>query len=117
MCAFFIVFYSKFASWSGHYNIGLKGDACLTKVIPNFTVVRTPAPHNLDFTFANTFELIVGDLISDDKINSFDLASMLKAYGFTGAQAADLNKDGRVNAMDIALMILNYMKKGDSLIQ
>jgi len=101
---------------AGNYNIGLKGNACLTKVIPNFTVVGKPAPHILDFTLGNTFELIVGDLLSDDRINSFDIATLLKTYGSSGAQIADLNKDGRVNAMDIALIVLNYMKKGDSLI-
>jgi hypothetical protein len=100
---------------AGNYNIGLKGEACLTKVIPNFTVVASPAPHTLDFTLGNTFELIVGDLLSDDRINSFDLAKLLKTYGSTGAQVTDLNKDGRVNAMDMALLVLNYMKKGDVL--
>ena len=101
---------------AGNYNIGLKGNACLTKTIPNFTVVSSPAPHTLDYTLGNTFELIVGDLLSDDRINSFDIATLLKTYGLAGNQSADLNKDGRVNAMDIALLVLNYMKKGDSLI-
>jgi hypothetical protein len=101
--------------FAGIYNVGLKGEAHLTKKIPNFEVYSKPAPHTLDFTFNNTYELIAGDVQPDDKINSFDIARMLMSYGFSGANLSDLNKDGRVAAADIALLILNYMKKGDTL--
>jgi len=100
--------------FAGQYNVGLKGEGYLTKVIPNFTVNSSPAPHTEDFTFGNTFELIAGDLKSDDKVNSFDIATMLITYGGSGNQIADFNRDFRVGAADIALLILNYMKKGDS---
>ena len=99
----------------GIYNIGFKGDAYLTKVIRGVTVASGPTPIVLDFTVGNTAELIAGDIQSEDKINSFDIVRILKVYGVSGIQVADLVKDGRVSAPDIALLILNYLKKGDLL--
>jgi len=79
------------------------------------TVASGPTPIVLDFTVGNTAELIAGDIQSEDKINSFDIVRILKVYGVSGIQVADLVKDGRVSAPDIALLILNYLKKGDLL--
>jgi hypothetical protein len=99
----------------GTYNIGLKGEAHLTRVIRGISVTNGPVPVSLDYTFGGTTELIAGDIQSEDKINSFDIVRILKVYGFVGTQVADLVKDGRVSAPDIALLIMNYLKKGESL--
>ncbi len=106
--------YTNREIFSGTYTIGLKGESTLNKNLTLVSVFNNPAPILLDFTVGGTFELIAGDIQSDNRISSFDIARMLRTYGFAGTQLSDLNKDSRVGAADIALVILNYMKKGDS---
>jgi len=100
---------------SSVYNIGLKGENTLTKTLRGLSLGTSSEPIALDFTFGGSQELIAGDVFADDRINSFDIAKLLKDYGTQGSQPADLNKDNRISAPDIALLVINYMKKGDSL--
>lgn len=50
---------------------------------------------------------IPGDLNSDNIVNSFDLATLLTAWGSAGG-AADINNDGVVNAADLAILLVNW---------
>jgi hypothetical protein len=97
----------------GDYEIGIKGTNNLTKIIRNITIGNKTTTIDLDYTFGGIFELFAGDIYSDDIVNSFDLATMLKTYGSKNGGTADLTRDGNVNAPDIALLILNYFKKGE----
>lgn len=97
----------------GSYKIIFKGESHLSKILSNISVGITPAPIDLDYTIGDTFELIAGDVYPDDKINSFDIVTMLLSYRTSGVDPADLNKDGWINAPDIGLLILNYFKQGD----
>ena len=99
----------------GSYKIVFKGENHLSKILSNISVGITPAPIDLDYTVGDTFELIAGDVYPDDKINSFDIVTMLLSYRTSGVDPADLNKDGWINASDIGLLILNYFKQGDLL--
>jgi len=98
----------------GSYHIVLKGESHLTKILRDVVIGINPAPIDLDYTLDNTFELIAGDVYSDDRINSFDIVTMLMTYRTSGVDPADLNKDGWINAPDISLLILNYFKQGDT---
>lgn len=97
------------------YNILLKGEHHLAKTLTNFPVTPGPGQPLLDFTFANTFELVAGDLSPDNFINAFDLSIMLFYYGINFDHFSDLNKDLYTNSSDIALLILNYFRRGESL--
>lgn len=97
----------------GDYDVSLKGESHLRRIIRNIVIGSDIFTVNLDFTFGDSFELIAGDLHDDNFINSYDLSTMLKTYGTISGGISDLNKDGYVNAPDIALLILNYFKKGD----
>ena len=98
----------------GGYDIAIKGESHLRKIIRSIVIGSDTTEIDLDYTFGNTYELIAGDLYSDNFINSFDLATMLQTYGTRKGGFADLTKDGAVNAPDIALLIINYFKKGDA---
>ncbi|MBN2096734.1 thrombospondin type 3 repeat-containing protein [Candidatus Peregrinibacteria bacterium] len=98
----------------GSYHIALKGESHLTKILRDVAIGANPAPIDLDYTLGGTFELIAGDVYPDDRINSFDIVTMLLSYRTSGVDPADLNKDGWINAPDISLLILNYFKQGDT---
>jgi hypothetical protein len=98
----------------GDYDIAIKGESHLRKIIRDVVIGSETTKISLDYTFGNTLELIAGDLYSDNYINSFDIATMFQSYGTRKGGFADLTKDGAVNAPDIALLIINYFKKGDN---
>ncbi len=97
----------------GSYHIALKGESHLNKVLREVIIGVNPAPIDLDYTLDGTFELVAGDVYPDNRINSFDITTMLMTYRTSGVDPADLNKDGWINSPDIALLILNYFKEGD----
>lgn len=99
----------------GDYHIALKGDVHLSRIVRDFGVESSAVPLSLDYTFANTFELIAGDIYTDDRVNSFDLTTMLGSYmNREEENRSDLNKDGVINAADAAILILNYFKQGET---
>ena len=67
----------------------------------------------LDFTLGGIFYLIGGDVFDDNRVNSFDLAMMLKYYLALNDEI-DMNLDGIANAPDLAMILRNYQQIGDS---
>ena len=65
---------------------------------------------NQTFTFTN--RLLVGDLNSDNIINSLDWSNMSGVW-FTNSPSNDLNEDGIVNSLDRALLVRNWFKGGE----
>ncbi|MBU4348038.1 hypothetical protein KJ671_00840 [Patescibacteria group bacterium] len=51
----------------------------------------------------------MGDSNGDNKVDKYDFALMMSAWGKTGiGLVADLNKDGKVNKYDFALLMSNW---------
>ena len=98
----------------GDYDVVLKGENNLGKIVRNISIVANPEPMGLDYAIGGTFELLTGDIHEDDRVSSFDISQMLFSYGKAGSGPSDLNKDGRTSAPDIAILILNYFKQGDT---
>ena len=96
------------------YDVALKGDAYLQRIISNVLLQENNSTALLDYTFGGTFLLIGGDVYNDNIINSFDLAFMLKNYQ-TVDPLLDMNRDGLANAADLAMILKNYRQVGDSL--
>ena len=49
-----------------------------------------------------------GDINGDNKVDKYDFALMMAAWGQTGSNNSDLNKDGKVNKYDFALLMLYW---------
>ena len=65
----------------------------------------------LGFFSASASEKIVGDVNGDSKVDKYDFALMMSAWGQTGSDlAADLNSDGKVDKYDFSLLMLNWGK-------
>lgn len=95
------------------YNIGLKSNGYLQKILTDIILDESTLVKMLDFTLGGTFLLIGGDVFSDNIVNSFDLALMLQNYLAVDANL-DMNRDGLANAADLAMILRNYQLIGDS---
>lgn len=94
----------------GEYDIAVKGYSHLKKVYSG-VVFKTHAI-NLDLTGIGD-KLLAGDTVSDNTINSLDLAYMkLQLYSSSDIRA-DLNRDSYINALDISNIAVNYYAEGD----
>jgi len=51
-----------------------------------------------------------GDINEDKKVDKYDLALMMAAWGKTGSNSSDLNEDGKVDKYDFALLMANWGK-------
>lgn len=51
---------------------------------------------------------IIGDINNDAKVNKYDFALMMSAWGKTGTNSSDLNNDNKVDKYDFALLMLNW---------
>jgi len=49
-----------------------------------------------------------GDINSDTKVDKYDFAMLMAAWGQTGSNSADLNHDGKVDKYDFALLMANW---------
>lgn len=101
---------------SGTYDILLKGNSHLTRRIKGMPLTTDNGTYNLDFTFANTTELLAGDVqgngLKDNIVNSLDIsATILELY--TSTKNADLNYDGVVNGLDLSILLVNLYKRGN----
>ncbi len=98
---------------TGTYDIALNGEAHNTKIIRDVIILETTERVELDFTFADTFELTAGDTYDDNYINALDIARMLGSYRNEGPNVNDLTKEEIVNAIDIAVLLWNYREEGE----
>lgn len=59
----------------------------------------------------STNAVIVGDVNGNSKVDKYDFALMMMAWGQTGSGlSADLNEDGKVDKYDFSLLMLNWGK-------
>jgi len=96
-----------------NYDAGIKGMGYLRTVLYNIPLMDDATVRTLDFTFDDTYELIGGDVWSDNIINAGDVAQIIKTYS-TANVSVDMNRDGVVNAADMAIVLMNYFKVGDN---
>jgi len=96
------------------YDVGLKSNNYLRKIIDSVALEEDKAITTLDFTLGGIYYLIGGDVFNDNIVNSFDLALMLKNY-MAANDAIDMNRDGLANAADLAMILRNYRLIGDSI--
>jgi len=112
----------------GTYDIGIKTDQHLTKVLRNVPLEGTNQVLNFtqtDYSLGTKGiqTLVAGDIngtivqpstMGDDKINAIDVTSLLSQYNSTDVHArANLNQDGKVNALDLTLILKNFNRRGD----
>lgn len=81
----------------------IKGEEYITPPIPvggggggSYTSPTTPSPTTQ------------GDINGDDKVDKYDFALMMAAWGQTGVNSSDLNGDNKVDKYDFALLMLNW---------
>jgi len=60
------------------------------------------------FTTLAKGEKIIGDINNDNKVDKYDFALMMSAWGKTGVNSSDLNGDNKVDKYDFALLMLNW---------
>ncbi|MFH2136531.1 MAG: fibronectin type III domain-containing protein [Patescibacteria group bacterium] len=95
-----------------NYNISFKGLSHLRKILRD--VPLSGGVNSLDFTLANTFYLLAGDVhrSSDNMVNALDISTLLGSLS-TGNEVTDLNHDTGVNSLDINILLANLMVRGD----
>ncbi|MFC1655749.1 DUF4215 domain-containing protein [Patescibacteria group bacterium] len=98
---------------TGTYDIALNGEAHNTKIVRDVIILETTERVELDFTFADVFELTAGDIYDDNYVNALDIARMLNSYREEGTNVSDLTKEEIVNALDIAVLLWNYREEGE----
>ncbi len=99
----------------GNYNIAIKG---LSHLCQYFQGVRAFDNDTdvVDLTTNNQI-LFAGETsnIFDDKINSLDASTQIRAFYSTNDEKNDLNRDGKVNSLDFSNTIYNFYDLGDGL--
>ena len=95
-----------------NYDIGFKSLSHLRKVLRD--VPLSGGANSIDFTLANTFYLLAGDVhrSSDNMVNALDISTLLGSLS-TGNEVTDLNRDTGVNSLDINILLANLMRRGD----
>lgn len=95
-----------------NYNISFKGLSHLRKILRD--VPLSGGVNSLDFTLANTFYLLAGDVhrSSDNMVNALDISTLLGSLS-TENEVTDLNRDTGVNSLDINILLANLMVRGD----
>lgn len=95
-----------------NYDISFKGLSHLRKILRD--VPLAGGINSVDFTLANTFYLLAGDVhrSSDNMVNALDISTLLGSLS-TGNEVTDLNHDTGVNSLDINILLANLMRRGD----
>ncbi len=95
-----------------NYDISFKGLSHLRKILRDAPL--SGGVNSLDFTLANTFYLLAGDVhrSSDNMVNALDISTLLGSLS-TGNEVTDLNHDTGVNSLDINILLANLMVRGD----
>lgn len=91
----------------GTWDVAVKFSSWLRQVIHSFQVTTTPSPI--------VFNLPGGDAFQDNKVDLFDLNTVMVAYGTSGVPGfdpADVNWDGTVGIYDLNITLINYGLQG-----
>ena len=100
---------------SGTYNILIKVDGYLAKLIPGFTVAD--GTNNLEVG-----TIIPGDFIGDNNLCFSDISALNAAFGSTIGDSnynplTDVNCDGMVNFFDVSIISQYFGMQGDQICQ
>jgi subtilisin family serine protease len=94
----------------GHFEIAIASGGnyfCLQAVRLGYLVGQKGAPQG----YVGTITLLGGDVMSDDKIDIFDLSRVAARYGSHDPEA-DVNGDGVVDIFDLTLVASNFGQSG-----
>lgn len=98
---------------SGTYNFYVKGLSHLRKYYANINVVKDGSSV-VNFSAGGSV-LLAGETsnIFDNKINSLDASTQIRAFYKTDDEKNDLNRDNKVNSLDFSNTVFNFYKLGD----
>ena len=98
---------------AGNYNISIKGLSHLCKYFPQVRAFDSDS-QIVDLTVGNKV-LLAGETsnVFDDKINSLDASTQIRAFYSTNDEKNDLNRDEKVNSLDFSNTIYNFYDLGD----
>lgn len=111
---------------AGTYDIGLKGEAHLTRVFDN--VRLTPGETEINFDLDDSAGLLLaGDIsgggltpasLGDDQVNSVDLSVILASLNIIDTNPypvrPNLNHDSVVNSIDLSILLDNLNRRGET---
>ena len=99
----------------GQYNFAVKGLSHLCKNFQNVQSFENDT-FETDLTVGKKV-LLAGETsnIFDDKINSLDASTQIRAFYSQIDEKNDLNRDGKVNSLDFSNTVYNFYGLGDNL--
>jgi hypothetical protein len=97
----------------GKYDLAVKGLSHLCKSFLGVSTFENDT--TLTDLTGNNQVLLAGETsnIFDDKINSLDASTQIRAFYKTDDEKNDLNRDGKVNSLDFSNTVYNFYKLGD----
>jgi len=98
---------------SGNYNFYVRGLSHLRKYYGNVNVVKDGSSV-VDFSSGGS-RLLAGETSNtfDNKINSLDASTQIRAFYKTDDEKNDLNRDEKVNSLDFSNTVFNFYKLGE----
>jgi len=100
----------------GSYTFYIKGFSHLRRKIQNIQIQALNSVVPIDILLTTPDKLLLAGETSpvfDNKINSLDISTQIKAMYSTTSVKNDLNRDGKVNTLDISNTIYNFYKLGE----
>lgn len=99
----------------GKYDFAIKGYSHLCKYFENVDSFKSDI-YETDLTTGGK-KLLAGETsnIYDDKINSLDASTQIRAFYNLNNEKNDLNRDTKVNSLDFSNTIYNFYDLGDGL--
>jgi hypothetical protein len=100
---------------AGNYDIAIKGLSHLCKYFQGIRAFENDS-QVINLTLNNQV-LLAGETsnIFDDKINSLDASTQIRAFYKTNDEKNDLNQDGKVNSLDFSNTVYNFYRLGDGM--
>jgi hypothetical protein len=97
----------------GVFNLYIRGYSHLTRLYQNIPIFLSD-DYIVDLT--DKKPLLAGETsnIMDNKINSLDASTQIRAFYAYNNEKNDLNQDSKVNSLDFSNTVFNFYKLGDS---
>jgi hypothetical protein len=98
----------------GQYNFAVKGLSHLCKYFENVQSFENDT-FDTDLTVGGKV-LLAGETsnVFDDKINSLDASTQIRAFYSLNDEKNDLNREGKVNSLDFSNTVYNFYGLGDN---